>query len=73
METGYCNGDKVKYTNEEAPQGFRAFVYMEGHRKGQKGVCVTEEYKDARAAKFREDWQREQAAFRKLRELTKAV
>lgn len=65
-ETGYFNGDKVEFTDEPAPEGFRSFVYIEGTKNGQSGVKRTDEAKAADIAKDQKVWQDQQEGFSRL-------
>lgn len=66
-ETGYFKGDKVEFTDEPAPEGFRSFVYLEGNNKGQSGVKRTDEAKADDVAKDQNDWKDQQEAFSRIR------
>lgn len=66
QETAYHRGDKVAFTNRPAPEGFRAFVYLEGHKKGQYGVMPTPEAKAADLAMRQEEYKEQQAGFTRL-------
>ena len=41
MSEGVENGDRVAYTGEDAPEGFRSFIYLEGAKAGKEGVSRT--------------------------------
>ena len=47
LDTGFEFGDKVAYTGEDAPEGFRAFIWLEGHRGGRMGVSKIQTVKDS--------------------------
>lgn len=68
LDTGYEFGDKVAYTGEDAPEGMRAFIYLEGAKAGKTGVAATNEARDARATKAQDDWQKQQEEFGRLKE-----
>lgn len=43
LETDHRNGDLVAFTGEDAPEGFRDFIYLEGNKAGEHGVSMLPE------------------------------
>ena len=66
LETGWSNGDLVAYTGKDAPDGMMAFVFVEGHKAGQTGVCATPETSKANTARIQREWKDQQAGFARL-------
>lgn len=68
----YFNGDRIRYTDDEAPEGFRSFVYLDGPKAGTAGVARTPEAKQADLEKSQSDYKEQQEKFRALRESGKS-
>jgi hypothetical protein len=71
-ETDYFNGDKIQYTDAEAPEGFRSFVYLEGPKAGTAGVARTPEAKQADLEKSQREYKEQQEKFKAVRESGKS-
>jgi hypothetical protein len=72
LDEGYNGGDRVAYTGEDAPDGFRAFIRLDGYRAGSTGVERTPEAKAADVESAKKVWNKQQAAFREIRESGKS-
>jgi len=68
ISQGIEHGDAVAYTGEDAPEGFRSFIFLEGHRAGEYGVAATPESRAATTAKSKQEFADQQAAFKRVRE-----
>ena len=68
LDTGYERGQQVAYTGEDAPEGMRSFIYLEGPKAGEYGVAATPEKRGEDAQRESAAWQRQQDGFRRVRE-----
>lgn len=68
FESGVERGDAVAYTGEDAPEGFRSFIYLEGHKAGEYGVSRTPEARSKDIANNRNARNETQADFARIRE-----
>ena len=68
LEEDYFNGDKIAYTNEDAPKGFRTFIYLEGSKAGDTGIAKTKESEAENVKKKQEEFREQQEGFNRIRE-----
>jgi hypothetical protein len=68
IDEGFEYGDRVAYDGEDAPEGMRSFIYLEGAKAGQHGVASTPERMQENAARKQKEFADEQAEFAKLRD-----
>jgi hypothetical protein len=67
-EEDWHAGYRVKAIGPSEFEGMEEFEYLEGRKKGQRGVRPTRETLDARKKKFDQDWKEQQAGARRLHE-----
>ena len=70
MANEYFNGSEVKLTGkivQEAGAEFEEFVWLEGPKKGKKGIRGTKATMEANALRVRTERESMQAGFRRLR------
>lgn len=72
FDSGFEHGNAVAYTHEDAPEGFRSFIFLEGNRAGETGVAKTPDTRAADVAKAQSDFQEQQAGAKRLRESGKS-
>lgn len=70
-ETDTLNGDLIAFTGEDAPAGFRSFIYLEGAKAGDYGVTRTEAQKASDSARNKREYQEQQAAAKRIAEASK--
>jgi hypothetical protein len=68
LEEDYFNGDKIAYTNEDAPKGFRTFIYLDGIKAGETGLVRTKEAQAEDVKKKQEEFREQQEGFKRIRE-----
>jgi hypothetical protein len=68
LKEDYFNGDKIAYTNEDAPEGFETFIYLEGSKAGFEGVKKTKEAVQERVSEGQRAYREQQEGFTRLRE-----
>ena len=71
LETGFFKGDSIAYTQEDAPEGFRSFIYLDGNRAGEYGVERMPEARAEDAARTQREWKEQQEGFARVREAEK--
>ena len=64
----WVNGDRAALNGDPAPEGFEAFTYLEGTKKGTSGVRRSPAARAADIAAGQATWQEQQDGYRRLRE-----
>lgn len=72
LETDRRNGDLVAFTNEDAPDGFRDFIYLEGTKAGEHGVMMLPEVLQAEQDRKKKASLDFQAGIRRVRDSGKS-
>ena len=64
-ETDWIRGSEVKFTGNMV-DGFREFIYLDGHKKGTFGYTMTDAERDNVADLRKQEYKDMQAAFGRL-------
>lgn len=70
LETAYSNGNKIAFTGEDAPEGMRHFIYLDGPKAGSNGVIADNTTKDENARRQQAAWKDQQEQFSRLNAAT---
>jgi hypothetical protein len=73
LEEGYEHGDRVAYTGEDAPEGMRTFMFLEGARAGSEGVAPTASATKERVEKQKAEYKDQQESFARLRDEPQSI
>ena len=68
IKTGWWGGNKIAYTEQNAPENFLDFIFLEGHQSGKHGLQNTPESVTQKVEKDRSDWRKQQEFYKRLKD-----